>query len=429
MLAGSVYETGGRTVTRTLKRTVWPSEALVCVRPLFNIKDGANANGPAGFEIIKSDTKGSLLAAQKLKVTLVREYRDYHWTFERDSGWRFDYTQRYDNSETRDVSVDAGKAARIDFPVEWGEYRIEVSDPQTGLTMRYPFVAGWSWDNENRGTEARPDKVKLALDKEHYKTGDTLKVTLTPPHAGPGVLLVESDKLLYTKNIDAKPGATFEIPVSADWERHDVYVTALVFRPGSAADKVTPARAVGEAFVDMDRSARHVIVAVAAPPLMKPETDLPVTIKAAALAGKPAWATVSAVDVGILNITRFPLPDANDYFFGQRRLGIDAYDLYGKIIEKATTAPMQSCALAATWRWPRYRRLGDRRPRCKPWTCSADRYSSMARAKRRSRSGCRISTARCASAPWYLATPTMATPASKRSCARHWSRKEYPHRA
>jgi uncharacterized protein YfaS (alpha-2-macroglobulin family) len=333
MLAGSVYESGGRTVSRTVKRTVWPADALVGVRPLFDVKDGANANGPAGFEVIKSNAKGDLLSADNLKVTLVRERRDYHWTWGKESGWRFDYTQRYEDGEKRDVKLEAGKAARIDFPVEWGEYRVEIVDPSSGLTMRYPFVAGWSWDNENRGTEARPDKVKLALDKERYKAGDTLKVTLTPPHAGPGVLMVESDKLLYTKNIDAKPGATFEVPVTADWERHDVYVSALVFRPGSAADKVTPARAVGEAFVAMDRVARQIAVDIDAPKQMKPEADLPVTIKAPKLAGKTAWATVSAVDVGILNITRFPLPDAVDYFFAQRRLGIDAYDLYGKIIE------------------------------------------------------------------------------------------------
>jgi alpha-2-macroglobulin len=333
LLAGSVYESGGRTVTRTLKRTVWPADALVGVRPLFDVKDGPNANGSAGFEVIRSDARGELLAAGNLKVTLVRERRDYHWTWDRDSGWRFDYTQRYENTETRSLQVDAGKAARIDFPVEWGEYRIEIVDPASGLTMRYPFVAGWSWDNENRGTEARPDKVKLALDKERYKAGDKLRVTLTPPHAGPGVLLVESDKLLYARNINVKAGSSFQIPVTADWERHDVYVTALVFRPGSAADKVTPARAVGEAFVAMDRTAREIAVDIDAPKQMKPESDLPVTIKAPKLAGKQAWATVSAVDVGILNITSFAVPDANEYFFAQRRLGIDAYDLYGRIIE------------------------------------------------------------------------------------------------
>jgi uncharacterized protein YfaS (alpha-2-macroglobulin family) len=333
MLAGSVYESGGRTVSRTLKRSVWPADALVGVRPLFDVKDGANANGPAGFEVIKSNARGDLLAADNLKVTLVRERRDYHWTWDKESGWRFDYTQRYEDGEKRDLKIEAGKAARVDFPVEWGEYRIEIVDPASGLTMKYPFIAGWSWDNENRGTEARPDKVKLALDKERYKAGDTLKVTLTPPHAGPGVLMVESDKLLYTKNIDAKAGATFEIPVTTDWERHDVYVSALVFRPGSAADKVTPARAIGEAFVTMDRTARQIAVDVDAPKQMKPETDLPVTIKAPKLAGKQAWATVSAVDVGILNITRFAVPDASEYLFAQRRLGIDAYDLYGRIIE------------------------------------------------------------------------------------------------
>ncbi len=333
VVSGSVYETGGRTVTRTLKRTLWPADALVGVRPLFDDKDGAGANGNAGFEIIRSDAKGDLLAAPNLKVTLVRELRDYHWVFDKDNGWHFDYTQRYENGAARDLALEAGKAARVDFPVEWGDYRIEVSDPASGLTMRYPFIAGWGWSDENRGKDARPDKIKLALDKERYKAGDTLKVTITPPHPGPGVLLVESDHLLYTKNIDAKPGATFEIPVTQDFERHDVYVTALVFRPGAAVDKVTPARAVGEAFVPMDRAARKIAVELTAPAQMKPEMELPVTIKATALAGKPAWATVYAVDVGILNITRFPLPDANADFFAQRRLGVDAYDVYGKIIE------------------------------------------------------------------------------------------------
>ncbi|HMM56735.1 MAG TPA: alpha-2-macroglobulin [Rudaea sp.] len=333
IVSGSVYETGGRTVTRTLKRTLWPADALVGVRPLFDPKDGSNANARAGFELIRSDTKGDLLAASKLNVKLVRENRAYHWTYDNDSGWHFDYNVNYEDAQTQTVDIPAGGVAKFDVPVEWGNYRIDVTDPATGLTSRFPFFAGWSWNDDNRGREARPDKVKLALDKPSYRAGDTLKVTVTPPHPGPGVLLVESDHLLYTRNIDAKDGATFEIPVTKDWERHDVYVTALVFRGGSAADKITPARAVGEAFVAMNRSARKIDVTLGAPKTMKPEIDLPVTVKAPALAGKKAYVTVSAVDVGILNITRFARPDPTGWFFGQRRLGVDAYDLYGRVIE------------------------------------------------------------------------------------------------
>src|SRR3546814_3076189 len=66
---------------------------------------------------------------------------------------------------------------------------------------------------------------------------------------------------------------------------------------------------------------------------MRPEQPMRVTVSVPELAGQQAYATVSAVDVGILNITRFPVPDANRHFFAQRRLGVDAYDLYGRVIE------------------------------------------------------------------------------------------------
>ena len=333
LLAGSVYESGGRSVTRTLRRTVWPADALVGVRPLFDPKDGANSNSRVGFELIRADAKGELLAAQGLKLSLVRENRDYHWTYDKASGWRFDYTRSFATVESRDIATTAGQALKFDVPVEWGGYRIEVLDPATGLTLRYPFTAGWSWDDENRGKEARPDKIKLALDKERYRAGDTLKVTVTAPQAGSGLLLVESDKLLYTKSIEVKDAAVFEIPVTPEWERHDVYLSALVLRGGSAASKVTPARAVGVAHVRMDREERRIAVEITAPAQAKPEAPLPVEVKAPALAGKTAYVTVSAVDLGILNITRFARPDAAAWFFGQRRLGVDAYDLYGRLIE------------------------------------------------------------------------------------------------
>ena len=333
VVSGSVYESGGRTVTRSLKRTLWPAPALVGVRPLFDMKDGSPANGVAGFNLMRADAAGKRLASKPLKVSLVRERRDYLWSQDESGGWGYDYTARYETVETRELPARADGDTRVDFQVEWGEYRLEVLDPATGLLTRLPFVAGWSWDNENRGLDARPDKVKLSLDKASYKAGDTLRITVTPPQPGQGILVVESDKLLHVQPLQAKPGETYELKVTEDWERHDVYITALVLRGGSAVEKVTPARAVGVVHVPMDRASRTVPVTVEAPKQTRPEQALPVTISAPALAGKTAWATVAAVDVGILNITRFPVPDAAAHFFAQRRLGVDAHDLYGRVIE------------------------------------------------------------------------------------------------
>ena len=332
VVSGSLYESGGRSVNRSVDRVLWPADALVGVRPLFDDADGADSNGNAGFELMRVGSDGKPRPLQGLKVTLVREHRDYHWNYDDDSGWDYDFTRRFENVQTR--TLDAGATAqRFDFPVEWGDYRVEVYDPATKLLMRYPFRAGWGWNDENRGLDARPDKVKLALDKTAYRAGDTLKATLTPPHAGKGLVMVESDRMLYVQAVDVKPGTVVEIPVTKDWERHDVYVTALVFRGGSAPSKVTPARAVGVAWVPMDRRDRRVAVGLAVKKQVRPEQPLRVTVSAPQLAGKQAYATVSAVDVGILNITRFPVPDAPKHFFAQRRLGVDAYDIYGRVIE------------------------------------------------------------------------------------------------
>ena len=332
VLAGSLYESGGRTINRSVVRTLWPADALVGVRPLFDDADGAGANTRAGFELMRFASNGQPRPVKGLKVTLVRERRQYHWTHNDDGGWNYDFTRRFENVETR--TMDAGATAtRFDFPVEWGDYRVDVYDPETRLTMRYPFQAGWGWDDENRGLDARPDKIKLALDRTAYHAGDTLKLTLTPPHSGQGLVMVETDHMLFVRSLEVKAGTVVEIPVTQDWERHDVYITALVFRGGSAASKITPSRAVGEVFVPMDRSNRRVAVALTAKPQVRPGEPLQVAISAPQLAGKRAWATLSAVDVGILNITRYPVPDANAHFFAQRRLGVDAYDIYGRVIE------------------------------------------------------------------------------------------------
>lgn len=312
-----------------------------------------------------------MLAAQNLKLTLVRERRDYHWIWDRESGQASTMSSASRMRKTRDINLDAGKVARIDLPVEWGGWPRRGAGSGHRLDPALPVHRRLSWNDDNRGGEARPDKVKLSLDKSSYKAGDTLKVTLTPPHSGSGVLIVESDSMLYTRNIEAKAGSTSRFLVTKDWERHDVYLSALVPR-GSAVERITPARAVGEAFVPMDRSARKVEVKLDASKPIKPETELAVSVDVPALAGKQARVTISAVDVGILNITRFAVPDANAWFFAQRRLGVDAYDLYGRVIESFSGSNARlrfGGDMAST----RCRRRAAPRPWCRRSTCSPAR--------------------------------------------------------
>ncbi|MEO8780256.1 MAG: MG2 domain-containing protein, partial [Rhodanobacter sp.] len=109
-VSGSVYESGGRAVTRLLQRTYWPADALVGVRPLFDPKQGAASESPVGFEIVRANADGKLVAGSHLKVRLQRELRDFYWLYEQNGGWKSDANQRLQLMDEKDVDVAAGTA-------------------------------------------------------------------------------------------------------------------------------------------------------------------------------------------------------------------------------------------------------------------------------------------------------------------------------
>ena len=50
-------------------------------------------------------------------------------------------------------------------------------------------------------------------------------------------------------------------------------------------------------------------------------------------AGEQAYVTVAAVDVGILNLTRYKPPEPENYYYDQKRLTAELRDLYGQLID------------------------------------------------------------------------------------------------
>lgn len=337
VLQASLQESGGRPITRRLVQPVWPADRLPGVRGMF---DGENVDGdgPAEFEVLVADAQGHKLAADALKVRLVRERRDYYWNYSESDGWSYNYNEKYLNLSEETLSVAEGTTAKVSFPVEWGPYRVEVEDPQTGLVSSLRFWAGYSWQDNTEGGAVRPDQVKLALDKPHYGDGDTARVTVTPPAAGNGYLLVESaEGPLWWQEIDVPAeGKTFDIKVDPKWARHDLYISALVIRPGERKANVTPKRAVGLLHLPLDRAARKLALTLDAPATMRPQQPLTFKVQARNSDGsipRQAHVLLAAVDVGILNITQYATPDPFAALFGRKGYGADQLDIYGQLIE------------------------------------------------------------------------------------------------
>ena len=329
----SLLESGGRPVVRAIERVLWPAPVLTGVRPLFS-GDYAREDSTVEFEVVRVDAEGNLKPAAGLPVRLFREDRHYYWRFEDQRGWTSGFTETDELTETSSVSVPAGGRGKLALPVRYGRYRLEILDPETGQSLRYRFYAGWS-ARADEAQGARPDRVALKLDRPAYRDGDRARLTITPPHAGQAIVSIEGDRTLWMTRVWVpEKGITLEVPVDKAWKRHDLYVSVLVLRPGSAGDRVTPARALGIAYLPLERGERKLAVTLEAPQKMRPENDLKVRVKAPGAKGEKALVTLSAVDVGILNITRFASPDPHAYFFGKLRYGPDQFDVYGRLIEK-----------------------------------------------------------------------------------------------
>ena len=337
ILQASLQESGGRPITRRLVQPVWPAAQLPGVRSLFEGGE-VDGNGLAEFEVLLADPQGNKLASDNLHVRLIRERRDYYWSFSDSDGWSYHYNEKFLNLGEEGIKVAAGGTAKVSFPVEWGPYRVEVVDPSTGLLSSLRFWAGYSWQDNSEGGAVRPDQVKLALDKPAYSSGETAKVSVTPPSAGSGYLLVESrDGPLWWQEIEVPAeGASFDIPLAKDWARHDLYVSALVIRPGERKAGATPKRAVGLLHLPFDRAPRKLQVSLTAPEKMRPQQPLKVHVQARNADGsvlKQAHVLVAAVDVGILNITEYKTPDPFAELFARKAYGADQLDVYGQLIE------------------------------------------------------------------------------------------------
>ncbi len=334
---GSLYESGGRPVSRSISYTVWPHNILVGIRPLFE-KDGLENNALAAFEVVAANKNGELVTSRGLEVKLIREDRDYYWLFDDYSGWQHRYNQKAYTAFSRQLNIKKGKKAKITFPVENGHYRLEIHDPRSGAVTSKSFHVGysWWWYSKSGDNAPRPDAVSLVLDKKKYSPGDLARLTIKSPHAGKGFVLVESDEPLWFAPIKVgKDGtATVDIPVEKGWDRHDIYVSAMVLRPVDSKDKVTVNRAMGLTHLKLNRSDRKLKVEMKTPEKIRPEKELTVDIQVEGLKspGK-MMLTLAAVDVGVLNVTDFATPDPFAWFYEQRRYGVDSRDNFGKVIE------------------------------------------------------------------------------------------------
>ncbi len=329
-VAVRMRETGGRAVERTLDLAVAPETSMIGIKPGFTgeeVPQGATAS----FDVIAADKNGNRITENGLRWSLVKVDRSYQW-YRQNNSWSYEPITTTSVVSNGTISASADSPAKVSVPVDWGRYRLEVeTDDPDGPASSVEFDAGWYVAQSSTET---PDGLEIALDKPAYKAGETAKLKVSPRFAGELLVTVGADKLLRVQTATVPAGGTtVDIPVGSDWGA-GAYVTATLFRPGDAEASRMPARAIGLKWLGVDASARTLSVSLSPPAKTEPRKALAIPVAiGGAQSGEEAYAIVAAVDVGILNLTRYEAPNPEKWFYGQRKLGLEMRDLYGRLID------------------------------------------------------------------------------------------------
>jgi len=320
-------EPGGRAVERVLVLPVTQGKKLLAIKNTFDsLREGSNAT----FDLIALDADGKRVAAPKLSWTLYRVSNSYQWY---NSGGRWQFERVRSSQKILEGSVDAlsGQAAKLSMPVRWGAHRLEIkSDDASFAPVSVNFSAGWSGDVSAN----TPDLLEISLDNKDYAAGETMKLRINSRFNGRATIVIVSDQVREMRLADVKTGDNeIAIPVTGDWGA-SAYAIAIAHRPLDSAARRMPGRALGLAAFSVDAGKRKLAIAIQTPDKVRPRQTLTVPLRIDGLApNEEAYVTVAAVDVGILNLTRFKTPNPTPYFFGQRQLSSAIRDVYGLLID------------------------------------------------------------------------------------------------
>ncbi|MCM2562582.1 alpha-2-macroglobulin family protein [Lutimaribacter sp. EGI FJ00015] len=318
----SVTEGSGRPVERSITRELAAANPMIGIRPGFD--DVLPQGAAATFSLIATNE------ALPVEWSLNRVVTRYQW-YSQNGDWRWEPVT--DRTRVAEGTTTLSEApTTISAPVDWGRYELVVESAQGAYTASsVDFHAGW-YAPANPATT--PDMLEVSLDKPGYAPGETAQLRVVPRASGKALITVMSNRLISMQAVELAEGENLiDLPVTDDWGA-GVYVAAQAIRPMDMAAGRNPARALGLAHASVDPGDKLLQVSIDAPERADPRGPLRAAVHIDGLAeGETAHVTLAAVDVGILNLTRFDAPDPAGHYFGQRRLGVEIRDVYGRLID------------------------------------------------------------------------------------------------
>ena len=290
--------------------------------------DQLQQNKPYALQLIALDANGKKQAVSGAKFLIKK--RHYINNLERNYNGEY-----YFNSTIEDVAISQPESislptegSTIEIPThEVGEFVLEMRDNHDRVITSRPFtVRGKSSDKRLVNKEA---ELTITTDKEDYRNGDLLTLTLNTPYEGSGLITLESDSVHHHQWFEATTGVhqeTIKIPSDINGK---LYVNVAYARSTKSTAIYTPPLTYAVRAIYVNLAEYELDITLNAPKSVTPGDPLTIDY---AVNNDDADIILYAVDEGILQRVNYRMPNPLRYFFKEQALGVVTYQMLNQIM-------------------------------------------------------------------------------------------------
>ncbi|MBC7451854.1 MAG: hypothetical protein H7259_10230, partial [Cytophagales bacterium] len=330
-----VYEPGGNFSTSYFSIPFYTYETYVGIENevLGTSSNMLSTNKSHTIKMVTLDTKGKPVSGKKLTVELYKISWKWWWDATEDDD--FSYNGRsFSQCVQKDSLVTKNGEAQWMLRVgaaEWGRYLIKVWDADGHCSGKIVYMDWPGWGG--RGEEENPQGTKMLVfnaNKDVYAVGENITLNIPTGFAGRALLSLESGtKVIGSYWITAQKGMTqFTFPATKNMAPN-IYAHITLLQPHAQTSNDLPMRMYGILPLRVEDPATHLHPVITMADQLKPEQKASVRI--AERDGKAMTYTIAIVDEGLLDLTRYKIPDVWSNFNERQALDIKTWDMFDDV--------------------------------------------------------------------------------------------------
>lgn len=305
---------GGRGVGAMAQTLVSPLRALVGWKSDAKL-DFLAVNSKADVEFIAIDSALNRIEIPELEVKISEV--EYVASLVRDSNGNYRYDKLRRLKTLSSSKAGGGKELSLSLPTAvTGEFELSLLDKSgSPLCNMFYVVAGGS---QRRFGLERDATLRIRLDKPEYNSGEEMRVFVSAPYAGAGLITLESDRVISHQWFTAATSDSVQTLRVPDNFEGRAFVSVSLVR-GLQSDAVHSAPysyALAPFIVNIER--RDLKLSLESQELIEPGESLRMRVQAE----KPGKAIVFAVNEGILQMTSYRSPSPLTFFLKQNPLSV-----------------------------------------------------------------------------------------------------------